>query len=182
MKKIIHVSRILKWSAVAIAAALPIAEAGYWITKGYPFLEPFFQCEALPVFGDHPVTWATLNEMQKFLGFLSNLLPIGFSMAALIYLAQLFGAFERLSFFERGNVQILKKAGWALVWGQIFFPVHMACLSLTLTYCNPVGKRSVMIAWGSHQFAILAIGLAILLASWIFEEAVKLREEQEATI
>lgn len=181
MKKIVHLSCLLKWSALVLCAALPLMEAGYWITNGYPFLAPFFQWN-LPTFGEKPIVWVQLNEAQKLLGFLATLIPLAFSMISLGYLAQLFSAFERLELFEKKNVQILKRAGWALVWGQILYPLHLACLSLALTYRNPVGERNLTIALGSHQFEILAIGLSILLASWVFEEAVKLQEEQKATV
>ena len=182
MKKIVRISRILKWSALLICLCLPLQEAGYWITSGYRFLEPMFTAASLPVFGERPITWDHLSELQKFLGFLINMLPLSFFMIALSCLSKLFFAFEKLELFEKKNVQILKRAGWALVWGQIIFPLYTAFLSLALTYRNPIGERNLSVSWGAHQFVILAIGLSILLISWVFEEAVKLREEQEATV
>ncbi len=182
MKKIVRVSRLLKWIALIFCCGLPLEEAGYWITNGYAFLEPFFHSEALPVFGTYPIGWDSLNELQRGLGFLINMIPLAFSMASLLYLSQLFAAFEGLELFEKKNVQILKKAGWALVWGQIVYPIYIAFLSLVLTYRNPVGQRNISLALGSHQLEILAIGLSILLVSWVFEEAVKIHEEQEGTI
>ncbi len=182
MRKIIHVSRLLKWTVIAICLALPLIEAGYWITNGYPFLKPIFHPADLPKFGTRVIGWTDLNEVQKLLGFLINLLPLAFSMAALIYLSQLFGAFERLKLFEKKNVQILKRAGWTLVWGQIIYPLYIAGLSLALTYRNPIGQRNISIGIGPHQIEILAIGLSILLASWIFEEAAKIQEEQAGTV
>ena len=182
MKKIVRVSRLLKWGAIAICCILPLTEAGYWITNGYPFLESFFQPDPLPSFGSMPIGWNTLNEVQKLLGFVINLLPLAFSMASLIYLSQLFAAFERLELFAKRNVKILKLTGWALVWGQITYPIYIALLSLALTYRNPVGERNLSISFGTHQIEILAIGLSILLVSWVFEEAVKMDEEQAGTI
>ena len=182
MKKIIYVSRLLKWIAIAAIAILPVAEAGYWITNGYPFLESYIPFDALPSFGGWPVTWERLNDFQKFLGFMINLAPLSFSMIALSCLARLFSAFQRLVLFDRENVVILKRAGWALVWGQIVYPVYVAALSLALTYRNPVGERNLTIGFGGHQFEILAIGLSIILASWVFEAAVKIHEEQQATV
>lgn len=182
MKKIVHTSRFLKWSAIGICGALPLVEAGYWITCGYPFLNSFFQFADLPVFGLKPIIWDELNALQKLLGFFINMIPLAFSMTALSWLAKLFGAFEKMSLFERDNVCILNRAGKALVFGQLAHPFYTMFLSLALTYRNPVGERVVSIAWGPHQFEILTIGLSILLASWVFQEAVYLREEQEATV
>lgn len=182
MKKIISTSRFLKWVAIGICGALPLVEAGYWITSGYPFLGAFFQFAELPSFGVKAITWDGLNALQKLLGFLINMIPLAFSMTALSCLAKLFAAFEKMSLFERENVRILNKAGKALVFGQLAHPLYTIFLSLALTYRNPVGERNASIALGSHQFEILTIGLSILLASWVFQEAVHLHEEQEATV
>ncbi|OGN64604.1 MAG: hypothetical protein A3E80_04780 [Chlamydiae bacterium RIFCSPHIGHO2_12_FULL_49_9] len=182
MKKIVRISRLLKWASLSACCALPLIEAGYWITNGYPFLEPFFHSDMLPTFGGVSLGWAGLNETQKLLCFLINMVPTAFYMISLGCLSQLFAAFERLEFFEKSNVQTLKRAGWALVWGQIAHPLYTMCLSLALTYRNPVGERMISIALGSDQVKILAIGLSILLVSWVFEEAVKIQEEQTGTI
>jgi len=76
----------------------------------------------------------------------------------------------------------LKRAGWALVWGQLVEPVHEALLSLALTYNNAPGERLISVGFGSHQLTLLTIGLAVLLLSWILAEAAKMHEEQAATI
>ncbi len=182
MKRIVRVSRLLKWVSLGICASLPLVEAGYWMTNGYPFLDPFFKFDPLPAFGGHVILWSDLNELQRFLAFLINLIPLSFYMISLGLLSRLFAAFEKLYLFEKGNVQILKKAGWALVWGQIVYPLYIALLSLTLTFRSPVGERNLSIGLGSHQLQIFVIGLGILLASWVFEEAVRMREEYETVI
>lgn len=179
MKKVIRLSRLLKWCALLVCVALPLIEAGYWITSGYSFLQSYFAIESVyPI----KIEWSTLKDIQKFLGFLISLMPLIFSMMALFYLSRLFRAFEKLEFFDHKNTKILKKAGLSLVWGQIVFPFHTAFLSLALSYQNPIGKRNISISLGSDQFEILAIGLSILLASWVFGEAVKLQEDQQATV
>ena len=182
MKKISRTSRILKWSAIVLCGALPLVEAGYWITCGYPFLDSVFQFAELPSFGVKAITWDGLSGLQKLLAFFINMIPLAFSMTALGYLAKLFSAFERMSLFERENVRILNRAGKALVFGQLVHPFYIMFLSLALTYRNPVGERTISIALGPHQFEILTVGLSILLASWVFQEAVYLHEEQEATV
>jgi hypothetical protein len=182
MQKIVHVSCLLKWCAIGVAIALPIIEAGYWITCGYPFLASCFQFQALPSFGAHPITWDSLDALQRFLGFAINLIPLMFSVFSLYCLARLFAAFENMALFERENVKILNRAGKALVYGQLIHPIYTIFLSLALTFRNPIGERNISITLGSHQFEILVIGLSILLASWVFQEAVFLQEEQETTI
>lgn len=182
MRKIIRASRFLKWATFIFCIALPLIEAGFWITKGYPFLKSIWSFGALPMFNGRPVTWAGLNDLQRFLGFIINMIPTAFSMASLIFLMQLFISFERLDIFAKRNVNILRKAGWALLLGQIFYPVYMALYSLALTFCNPVGQRNISIAFGGDQLKVTLIAIGILLVSWIFAEAVKLYQEQEGTV
>lgn len=182
MNKIVSLSRLLKRSAFILVILLPFLEAGYWISSGYPFLEPWFQAEPLPVFGSWPVGWNDLSGGQKFLGFLSNLIPLVFSMSALFFLAKLFASMERLQLFAGENAHYVRKAGWALLWGQMLHPISVACLSLSLTYRNPVGERNLSISIGTNELAMIAIGLTLLLLSWILEEASVMNEDQQATV
>ncbi|MBF8263562.1 MAG: hypothetical protein HW387_1227 [Parachlamydiales bacterium] len=182
VKKIVVVSGALKWAAIAFIVIMPILEAGYWITNGYPFLAPFLHISSLPAFGDIPIGWADLTEVQKLLGFIANLLPLFFSMAALGYLARLFSAYEHLRLFERKNADLLKKTGGLIVLGQVAHLFYTACISLVLTCRNPVGHRNISISIGLHELEMLAIGIVVLLVSWIYAEAIKMHEEQEATV
>ena len=182
MKRVHSMSCFLKWSALAICLALPLIEAGYWITNGYPFLQPFFKPQELVSFGNQPTSWASLDDLQKFLGFLVNLIPMGFYMLALAFLAKVFYGFEQGKIFERENMVLLKRTGWMLIWGQITYPLYFALLSLTLTYKNPVGERMISVAIGWKQIELLLIGLVIVLTAWIFKGAVQLQEEQEGTV
>jgi hypothetical protein len=182
MNKIALVSRCLKWAAIGSIGMLPILEAGYWITNGYPFLTPFLSISSLPVFGDVPVGWADLTDVQKLLGFIANLVPLSFSIAALGCLAKLFSAFEQLRLFERRNADLLKKTGGLLVLGQLAHLVYTGCFSLILTYRNPVGHRNMTLSMGLHELDMLLLGIIVLLVSWIYAEAIKMHEEQEATV
>lgn len=182
MNKIVSLSRLLKLSALALSFSLPIFEAGYWISSGYTFLEPWFQAGALPIFGDWPITWSDLTGGQKFLGFLSNLITLVFTMASLVYLSKLFSSMGKMRLFEKENALFVRRAGWSLLWGQILHPVSVACLSLSLTYRNPVGHRNISVAIGTHELAMLGLGLTLLLLSWILEEASVMNEEQRATV
>lgn len=182
MKKIVIISRFLKWASIGLIALLPLLEAGYWITNGYPFFPAEFKVNPLPVFGDMPVGWADLSEGQRLGGFLANMLPLVFFMVALGYLAKVFYAFEHLELFKRENAVILKNAGWALVWSQIAHVLSTGLLSLILTCHNPVGHRNLTLRAGSHQLEMLIIGLAILLISYLLAEAAKIQEENEATV
>jgi len=182
MKNIVRVSCILKWVAIVICIGLPIVEAGYWITEGYPFLSPCFAFDPLPSFDGHTPAWEQLTSVQKLLGFGANLLPLAFSVLSLFYLARIFEAFQQLQFFQRSNAALLKRSAMALLTGQLIYPVYIGLLSLALTFNNPVGERTLHIGFGSNQLKMMAVAFAILLVSWILEEGCKLYEENAATI
>jgi len=182
MNQIRSLSKILKISAFALAIALPVLEAFYWISSGYPFLEPLFQAQPLPQFSTLTLGWGDLTTMQRFLGFFSNLLGLFFSMASLFYLGRVFASMEKLKLFEKENARLVGQAGKALLWGVLLHPLFVACLSLSLTYRNPVGHRVISVAMGTQELEMLALGLTLLLISWILREAALMHEEQQATV
>ncbi len=182
MKKVVLVARILKWAAVALCLGLPVVDAGYWISEGYPFLAGWFSLQPLPEYGEIPIGWSNLTGVQKLLGFLTDLIPTAFSVIALAYLAMIFQSFERLEFFDQKNVGLLKKSAMALLIGQLIYPIHVGFMSLILTFYNPVGKRAIYLGFGSDQLKMVAVALAIFLISWILKEGCKLQEESEGIV
>jgi len=72
MRKIVRTSCFLKWVVIGACIALPLLEAGFWITDGYPFAGSYLS-GSLPSFDGRAVTWTDLNVLQKFLGFLINI-------------------------------------------------------------------------------------------------------------
>lgn len=183
-KKISRLSKILKWATLMVMCGLPIFDAGYWITSGYPFLEPWYQIKMLPTFTDVSTpAFHDMSSLNKFCGFLATLIPTGVSMIALGFLAKLFHLYEQLEIFSRENVKCLRRLGFTLLIGQaVYSLIYFPLISLALTISNPPGHRTVNIAFSDQQLALAAIGLAIILISWIMEEGRKLQEEQAATV
>ncbi|MBM3197834.1 MAG: DUF2975 domain-containing protein [Chlamydiae bacterium] len=181
MQKVVRTSYFLFWSVRFLSFLLPLITAGYWITGGYANI-PLLSTALSASHENIPFSMGSLSELQKLLGFAVDCIPLTFSLIALHTLSKLFHNFSRLAFFEKYNVCLLRRAGWALVLGQAVHPLYIAALSLTLTYCNPPGQRVLMVNFGTDQCEVLIIGLGILLTSWIFHEAVLLREEQEAVV
>jgi hypothetical protein len=182
--KIKRVSRILRYLTLIYLCAGPISKAIFWITNGEP-LHPFFKISIWPeaLIAENclrPI--ATLAPMTKILGFLVSLIPNIFSVLALYYLARLFKLFEGLEFFSQNSVSLLRKIGFALLGGQLIYPIYTALISLTVTISNPPGERMIATAFGTAELSWTALALVIILASWIMDEGRKLQEEQEATI
>lgn len=182
MKQIVRASLILKWTATFLAISLPIMEAGYWISNGYPFLLPYFDFTKLPAFGEIPIVWENLTGLQKLLGFAANLFPLTFTVFSLAYLSQIFRNFQHLEIFEEKNAVLLKKSAKALLFGQLVAPLHQGILSLALTFYNPVGKRMITLSFGTEQLKMIAVALAIFLISWVLREGCRLQEETRGIV
>jgi len=205
--KIKTASKILKIIFFICACSLPILEAGYWITNGYPFIPSGMRYESLsfsmpatsigvghsdaPIDSELSLTatpsmikpLTELSNTTKFLGFLISLLPVSMTMFILYLVSKLFNAFEHLDFFSANTVKYLKRIGFLIITNQILIhAVYCALITLVLTFSNPPGKRIIEISYGIGELNLLIVGIIIILASWIMDEGRKLQEEQEGTI
>ncbi len=182
-QKITSLSRLLKITFLIAACALPLLDAGFWITNGYPFLKPFFSWDIIPQFDNQAqITPDQLSPLIKFLGFLLSLVPTSIYVIALAFLVKLFKHFENFEIFTEESVKCIRKLGFCILLNQLLYPVYIALYSLTLTITNPPGQRMIAVAFGGQQLSLLVIGCTIILISWIMEEGCKLKEDQAATI
>lgn len=180
-QRIVKWSRFLKWVFFAAALALPIVDAGFWITNGYPFLEQVSSYSFIPEI-PHMKPLADLSQITKLSGFFVSLLPSALSVAALLFLAKLFAFFEKFEFFTKHTVSLFKTIGGCILLNQIFYPLYVAIFSLVMTMGNAPGERVIQVAFGSQQVALFVIGLSILLVSRVMDEGRKLQEENACTI
>ncbi len=180
-QKIREMSRILKILFMIAACSLPVLNAGYWITSGYPFLPGWAVSGPFPHF-EGIVPLSEMSGLIKFLGFLVTLIPTSFNVFAFVLLSKLFRTFENLEFFSKSSVQCLRKMGYCILLNQLIYPVFCALISFTLTMSNPPGSRMISISLGTPQFSLLIIGSIIILISWIMDEGRKMQEEQAATV
>lgn len=182
-RKIQNLSRILKIVVFTAACLLPVFNAGYWITNGYPFLKPMFEWDIVPKFFHVPVKpLAEMDGITKFWGFLTTLIPTAINMLALLFFAKLFDLFQQFEIFSEKSIQCIRRAGFCLILNQAIYPIYCGLISLILTFSNRPGERTITISVGLEQLNLLLIGAMIILVSWIMDEARKLQEEQLATI
>ncbi len=182
-KKIETLSRILKVLFLGLACALPIVNAGGWITDGYMFLQPWIHWEVLPQLSEASIpAFGQLSVQAKLLGFLISLIPVGFKTAALLFLMKLFGLFEKREFFSKESVLYIRKLGFCLLFGQLVYPFYMGMMTLALTMNNPPGMRNITVGFEGEQASLTIVALIVILVSWIMNEGRKLQEESEATI
>lgn len=179
MDRIRKYSRILKILFFIAAGALPLINAGFWVTGGYSFME----WNLIPDFPGMLVKpLAELAPIAKFFSFLVSMIPTAINGLALLSMARLFHHFEKLEIFCEASVKCIRKAGICLVLNQLTYPFYLALMSLALSYTNSPGQRFISVGFHLEQFSLLVIGLTVLLISYVMQEGTRLQEEQSATI
>jgi len=181
--RICKLSRTLRTVSLVIAVILPSVNARYWISDGYAFLGKSFEPMLRPFPSDPDFrTVAELTPFLKLCGFAVSAIPLAFNMAVFLFLAQLFGMYEKLVFFSESSVRTIRNIGVTLLFSQLLHLVYIGLLSLILTWQNPPGHRKLQLTLGSDQIMILIIGVIVILVAWIMEEGRKLQEEQAGVI
>jgi hypothetical protein len=171
-----HVLRLICFIGIGL---IPLTDAAYWITNGLTFLPINTHSE----FAHLPIQpLAELSLLIKLGGFMADLIPDAFSIAALFYLANLFKLYGQMEFFGPANIRYIKKMGVALFVQQMVFPIYSALYSLILTISNPPGQRMISTGFGSTQIKLIVLSLIIFLLARIMEEGRHLQEKQAGTI
>lgn len=182
-KKIIRLSALLRYTALALLGIAPLFTAMFWISNGeqvFPWIKYTLPEGITNQALFRPI--AELSPFHKLFGFIVDLIPTCFFMAALGYLARLFRLFSQQEFFTASSVQCIRRVGIILLIGQLFHPFYIALLSLALTISNPPGSRLIAVEVGISELGMIAVAFGIILVSWIMDEGRKLQEEQENTI
>jgi hypothetical protein len=131
----------------------------------------------LPVRVDHD-----LPALTRFLAYLCDLLPLGVIIYALMRLKTLFMLYERGYIFTEENVQCFRSLGRALIVWVGCDIVNRTLLGIVLTLDNPPGKRMLVIGLDGGDCTGTFVGIAVLIISWVMDEARKMQEEQALII
>ncbi|OIO01936.1 MAG: hypothetical protein AUJ49_06930 [Desulfovibrionaceae bacterium CG1_02_65_16] len=184
MDKIQRLSSRLRVLFLAGMVSVPVLHAVGWAfferimaTPPLNFSSIFGLSWGEPPFMAGPATLA-----MKLLGFCSSMLPGAAAMYGFACLAGLFGRFGKGEMFSAATVRLLRRLGWAVLVAQGMQVLHGSLASLILTMGNPPGRHVVTIGLDSATLAETVTGVVIILASWVMDEARKLKEEQELVI
>jgi len=132
--------------------------------------------------GEPPFMAGPITPFMKLLGFSSSMLPGAATMYSLACLAGLFGRFGKGEMFSAATVRLLRRLGWAVLAAQGLSVLHGSLVSLILTMENPPGSHILTVGMDSSTLSEIVTGVVIILASWVMDEARKLKEEQELVI
>lgn len=184
MNKIQRLSQRLRFVFLAGIVLVPVVHALSWVYFDQVLASPLFNHS--PLLGlnwsDAPHMAGPATSTMKLLGFAASMLPGMASMYCFWCLAQLFARFGQGEMFCETVVGLIRRIGWAVLATQGLRVVHGTLVSLILTMDNAPGQHMITAGMDSATFSEIVTGVVIILASWVMDEARKLKEEQELVI
>lgn len=184
MNRIAKMSNRLRWVFWVGMWLVPVVNAVGWAVLDPARSAPPMGIElglglggpvSVPVIGQ-------LSPLARILGFATSMLPGAAAMFGLLCLARLCALLGRGELFTGGTVRLIRRAGMAVVAQQGLRVLYGALASLVLTMGNPPGSHYISLGLDSAFVTGTVMGAVAILASWIVDEARRLREEQELVI
>ena len=124
-----------------------------------------------------PIGWPA-----RAMGFASAMICGSLDMAVMWHLYRLFGEVAAGEAFSQASVRLLRRAGWLVVLAQAVEPVSTALCSIAATLGNPKGMRMISVGVSDVDIFSVVLGLALVFAARLLDEARRLREEDALTI
>lgn len=184
MNKIQRLSLRLRVLFLAGFASVPLLHA-----LGWAFFDQLIHTPPLGFsaqfglgWGQPPEMYGPVTPLMRLLGFLSSMLPGAATMYSFLCLSRLFARFGQGEMFSGEAVGLLRRLGWAVLATQGLRVLHGSLTSLVLTMDNPPGRHIISLGLDNATLAEVVTGVVVILASWVMDEARKLKEEQELVI
>lgn len=184
MTKIQRLSSRLRVLFLAGIALVPVLHGLGWAYFERVIATPPFNYSSLLglSWGEPPFMAGPVTATMKLLGWASSMLPGAATMYSFACLAGLFERFGQGEMFSTRTVGLLRRLGWAVLATQGLRTLHGALVSLILTMDNPPGRHIITLGLDSATLSETVTGVVVILASWVMDEARKLKEEQELVI
>ncbi|HET6420174.1 MAG TPA: DUF2975 domain-containing protein [Geobacteraceae bacterium] len=174
-QRITSVSRKLRLACIWLIVSLPVLCAVFWVFFNRIYaMAPMIP---LPVRVDHDIP-----AVSRMLAFLCDMVPLSALIFALLKLKNLFYLYERGCIFTESNVDCYRALGRTLMVWVACDIVNRTLLGIVLTLDNPPGKRLLVIGLDGGDFTGIFVGIAVLIVSWVMDEARKMQEEQALII
>lgn len=173
-QRIAVISRRLRLVCTGLIYCLPVLCAVFWILfNKIHALVPI----PLPVPVNHDLTGFT-----RLLAFLCDLVPLSPLIFGLLKLRELFSLYEKGHIFTEENVNCYRSLGRTLMVWVACDIVNRTLLGIVLTLNNPPGKRLLVVGMDGGDFTGIFVAAAVLIISWVMDEARKMMEEQSLII
>jgi Protein of unknown function (DUF2975) len=158
IKKVITIIRFLISSTVILGVVFGLLFLADLL--GYPIVGPGVKISFSPL-----LTYTSpfkIPAIVLVLGFIR----VGLFFAGILILFWLLDLFEAGKFFAAQNVQYIKLLGFLVIGDWVVTKI-----------LDAFAKSGMQISFGQ-----LAVGLLVILISWIMDEGRKIQEEQELTV
>lgn len=170
-----NLSRMIVWGCNLILLAVP-AGAVYLLAD----LSAFSNLAAnnLPL----PIQWHTVAGHQWYLAWLATALYLAVGLLGLVFLRRAFVNFARGEMFNEQNSRNFRRFAILLFVQALAKPVHLAVLSVILSWNHPAGQSLVSIAFGANELRNVALGAVLWVMSDLLVAGSKLRAENQAFV
>jgi hypothetical protein len=169
------VSAVMFWIASLVLVAMPLT--GAWLLLA-------FTPDRVTLLSEYRgITLPEMLSWQNSRVFVAvGLVPWVAAFAALWQMRRLFQHYRRGDMLSEGCALAIRRIGIAVLalLGLQVLTHPLQVLALTLG--NPEGQRSVSVAFGSNDMALLLTGALILLIGWAMGEAVAAAGENRSFV
>ncbi|MDM3872549.1 DUF2975 domain-containing protein [Porticoccus sp. W117] len=170
-------SRRMALASLICIIALPLALAIVWTSNNPILMEQIIGLDIQNI--NQQGATSGLSLIQRVLGFLASMLPVGMLMWGLWNLKQLFSQYARLHLFNTATTTCLQRFAKALIFIAPLDILSGALISLITSFHNPAGQKALQISIGQPQLSTLFIGLVILAIARVLMVGQQLKEENE---
>lgn len=123
-----------------------------------------------------------LSFSTRLLAFIVALIPLAIKMTGLWILIKLFHLYQRGNIFTLDNVVCFRQLGITLIVWFLSTPIHIALLSIALTFQNQPGERLIAVGVESSDVTALVTGVMLIVVSWVMDKGRELEDEHQLTI
>lgn len=172
-----HIQRVSRNYVVlfnVLLVTIPVGSVLYWI---------FFNHLPVGFHADLPIVPTdALSTLQRALGALVSVLPVGVALYGLLTLKGLFRLYADAVIFSSKNVRYLHRLGYTFVAWVIANTLFTPLISLVITAANREGERVLVVQFGIVELLTLIVGGIILVIAWVVNIGRDLEDEQTYTV
>ncbi|NQW09159.1 MAG: DUF2975 domain-containing protein [Alphaproteobacteria bacterium] len=161
-----RVSRIMMVVSGVLAAAGPILLIPVWLSFEH------FAAAMVP-----GLRIDSLSELDRAGGYLISLLPAGIAAWGFITLSRLFARFASGDTLGAANARLLHRFACAVLFTAPAKWLSGALLSVWLTRDAAPGEHQLILSLSSNDIAFAALGMLLMILSWVMRDAAEIADE-----
>lgn len=161
-----RVSRTMVIVSLILAMAGPVLLIPIWVSFEH------FADAMVP-----GIRLGSLSGLDRVGGYLISLLPVGIVTWGFMTLSRLFARFASGDTLGAANARLLQRFACAVLFAVPAKWLSGALLSVWLTRDAVVGERQLILSVSSDDIAFAALGMLLMILSWVMRDAAEIAEE-----